>query len=199
VRALRLAPEPLLNSLLGRQAGHYRRLAAGEDDREVVSDAPEKSVSSEDTFEHDVSDGRTLERKLLAHSDTVARRLRSKGLKAGTLMLKIRTHDFRTHTRSHSFEPPSDESRVLHHHGQALLRRWLAEHPGAAVRLLGFGASNFHHAAQSGLFDEQTAGRDARLDAVADAIRSQFGGTALTRGALIEERDERIRKSRMKS
>jgi DNA polymerase-4 len=196
VRDLRLAPDALLRSVLGRQADHYRRLAAGEDDRAVVSDAAEKSISSEETFEHDLSDGRALERKLLAHSETVAGRLRAKGLRAGTLTLKIRTHDFRIHTRSHSFDPPSDETRVLYRHAQVLLRQWLDEHPGAAVRLLGFGASNFDQARQAGLFDEDAPGRDARLDAVADAIRRQFGRAALTRGALLHGGDRGVRKGR---
>jgi DNA polymerase-4 len=199
VRDLRLAPDALLRSLLGRQAEHYRRLAAGEDDRPVVSNAPERSISSEETFEHDLNDGRALERKLLAHSENVGNRLRAKGLKAGTLTLKIRTRDFKTHTRSHSFDPPSDESRVLYNHGRVLLRCWLDEQPGAAVRLLGFGASNFDHGAQPGLFDVQDRARDTRLDAVVDAIRDQFGSTALTRGALLDAPEHRVGKDKPNS
>src|SRR5258708_25950473 len=48
------------------------RLARGIDDRAVVPDRGAKTISSETTFETDISDFSTLEKLLLQHSDKIS-------------------------------------------------------------------------------------------------------------------------------
>ena len=67
---------------------------------------------------------------------------------------------------------------------QALLERWLAAQPGAAVRLLGVGVSDLRMPQQADLFADGPA-RVSRLDSAIDGIRDRFGAGMLTRASLL--------------
>ena len=77
-----------------------RRLAQGRDDRPVVAEREAKSISSETTFDSDISDKAELTRILLVHCDRLAGRLRKEGLSARGVTLKLRLPDFSLRTRS---------------------------------------------------------------------------------------------------
>jgi DNA polymerase-4 len=144
---LRTAPAPLLRALLGRGAESYRALAAGDDPRPVAA-GPARSVSAERTFETNISDTVALDKILLELTETVAARLRLAALKASAVTVKLREADFTTHTRQRRFSPPGDNAKVLYRLARALLNTWATAHPGAGLRLLGVGASQFTAAAQ---------------------------------------------------
>jgi len=187
---LRTADPALLREALGNQAGHFHDLARGIDDRTVEPDRDEKSVSSEETFDQDLRDFQQLAARLLHHSENVGRRLRAAGLSARTVTLKLKQADFKLVTRQHSLERASDHTMTLYHEACSLLRQWLDENPHTRLRLLGLGATNFGDDGQADLFASTEQGRDDRLDQVVDRIREQFGGTAVTRGRLLGDRNE---------
>src|SRR2546427_235549 len=58
---LRSAPDALLWPLFGRYSAWVRERASGIDDRPVLADVEEKSLSAEDTFEHDIGEPRALQ------------------------------------------------------------------------------------------------------------------------------------------
>jgi DNA polymerase-4 len=60
---LRSAPDAVLWPLFGRYTGWMRDRASGIDERPVLPEVEEKSLSAEDTFEHDIADARTLHRR----------------------------------------------------------------------------------------------------------------------------------------
>ena len=66
------------------------RLARGEDLREVEPCREPVSYSEENTFAEDVADRDVLERTLLAHAESVARRLRRDRLRARSVVLKLK-------------------------------------------------------------------------------------------------------------
>jgi DNA polymerase-4 len=138
--------------------GYGRRLyelARGIDDSEVVPNRPTQSISVEDTFEQDV---------LLAETEPVIRRLaerlwsasRKESRTARTVVLKMKTSEFKILTRSHTpRSPPSSCDELT---GIALrLRERVALGPAQRYRLVGVGLSNFRtsgeDAAQSTLFE----------------------------------------------
>src|SRR6185437_3394305 len=67
--------------------------------------------------------------------------------------VKIRRHDFATFTRQRAIAPPTNEERTLRNVARELLSRWLAEHAGAKLRLLGVVLTDLSPASQLGLFD----------------------------------------------
>jgi DNA polymerase IV len=181
---LRSAPDALLWPLFGRYSSWIRERASGIDDRPVLPEVEEKSLSAEDTFEHDIADARTLHRQLARLADVAAGRLRSRELVAGCIGVKLRRDDFATFTRQRAVAPPTCEARAVTGVADELLTRWLAANPGAKLRLLGVVLTELTPAAQLGLFEESRRGE--RLEAALEEARERFGSTALRRGNTIE-------------
>ncbi|NBR18240.1 MAG: DNA polymerase IV [Gammaproteobacteria bacterium] len=96
---LRLAEEERLRPLFGKHWQEWRDRAAGIDERRVIPEHDEKSVSNERTFGEDLTDSSVMHAELSALADKVAARLRAKQLQANCIGIKIRLHDFRTLTR----------------------------------------------------------------------------------------------------
>jgi DNA polymerase-4 len=179
--ALRQASDARLWPLFGRDTARMRDRASGIDDRPVVADRDGKSVSAEETFERDVADAAVLQASLLKLADKAAARLRAKSLLAGSVQVKIREHDFRTHTRQRQLVPPAQDSRAIGRAALSLLDAWRAEHPGARLRLLGVGTGELSTPDQPDLFAPAAPPADSRLDSALDAIRDRFGNTAVRR------------------
>ncbi|MCX6403462.1 MAG: DNA polymerase IV [Actinobacteria bacterium] len=81
-------------------AHHLSELSWGRDDRLVISESREKSISNEVTFSTDIDAHEELLKQLLELSEQVAKRLREQGLAGYTITLKLRYSDFKTITRS---------------------------------------------------------------------------------------------------
>jgi DNA polymerase-4 len=158
--------------------------AAGLDERPVVPDREEKSISAEETFDKDIRDAAVLERRLTALADRAAARLRASGLLAGRVTVKIRRADFTTYTRQCALEPPTQDTAAVCAGAQRLLRTWLAGRRNVALRLLGVGTGDLSAVRQPDLFAEGPA-RDSRLDSAIDGIRDRFGARVLTRASLL--------------
>jgi DNA polymerase-4 len=180
---LRRAPESVLWPLFRRDTREMRERASGIDDRPVVSDAPEKQISSEETFDVDIKDHEELRRRLAHLADRTAERLRARQLKAGMISIKVRRRDFETYTRQKSFSPPTQETRLIVQVATELLDRWLDEQPRAAVRLLGVGVSDLAPAQQLDLFTTRESAESGRLDETLDRIRGRYGTEAVKRGS----------------
>jgi DNA polymerase-4 len=159
VEELRTPSEDELVRLLGASAGaSLWRLARAIDDRPVVAERETKSVSVEDTFEHDITDRVQLTQEVERMSRTVADRLRRNGLSGRTVTLKVRHHDFETHTRSNTLRGPTDSSRVLAETARSLLD---GVDLAGGLRLLGVGVSGLADWVQDDLFTDPDERDDA--------------------------------------
>ncbi|WP_246612863.1 DNA polymerase IV [Paractinoplanes bogorensis] len=135
-------------------AGLYR-LARADDDRPIVSEREAKSVSAEETFDVDLTDRARLNTELDLLAARVGGRLRSGGLSARTVTIKVRHHDFTTITRSATRPQPTDDPQLV----AQLARRLLAEvDTSAGIRLLGVGATTLADFVQDDLFAAALAG-----------------------------------------
>jgi DNA polymerase-4 len=182
---LRGAPDSLLRPLFGRYTQRVRERAAGIDDRPVIPEHDEKSLSAEDTFEHDIGDPRLLQAELTRLAGLACERLRRKQLTAGCIGVKIRRADFVTFTRQRAVAPPTHDGRTIANVARELFVSWLAGASGAKLRLLGVVLTDLSPASQLGLF-EDTPPHTTRLDAALDEARARFGSGALRRGNTIK-------------
>jgi DNA polymerase-4 len=180
---LRRAPESVLWPLFRRETREMRERASGIDDRPVIADAPEKQISSEETFDVDIKDHEELRQRLAHLADRTAERLRARQLKAGMISIKVRRRDFETYTRQKSFSPPTQETRLVVQVATELLNRWLDEQPRVAVRLLGVGVSDLAPAQQLDLFTTRESADSGKLDEALDRIRGKYGTKAVKRGS----------------
>ena len=183
IKQLRQAPPQVLQGILGDQAPHMLRLAQGIDNREVESNREAKSISSEETFAADITDKNILLSVLLNQVEDVAQRLRTNNLEARTITLKLRYEDFRTITRSTTFDCPTNTTKTLWEQVKDVFLKWHKKSAGP-LRLLGFGASGLQRQGngQQQLFVEPEQQKQKRLDKAFDQIRSKFGHDALRRG-----------------
>jgi DNA polymerase-4 len=187
VGELAALPERLLADHLGEVGRHVWRLAHGLDDRPVVPDRQAKSISTETTFAHDVGDREVLRQWLLELVEHLAWRLRQHGFRARAVELKVRSSDFRTKARSRALAEPTNRTDVLWRAAAELLEPSLLREL-LPVRLLGVGASRLTRdaAVQGDLFDGGAGERQTALDEAVDAIRGEFGNTAIRRGSLLD-------------
>jgi DNA polymerase-4 len=182
---LRTAADSVLWPLFGRYTQRMRERAAGIDDRPVHPDREEKSISAEDTFDHDLGNPGNLRAQLSRLADRACERLRKRQLVARCVGIKIRRADFATFTRRRVVAPATHDGRTISRVAQELLARWLTENPGQKLRLLGVVLSDLSIASQLGLF-EDTPPHTSRLDAALDEARARFGSRALRRGNTIK-------------
>jgi DNA polymerase-4 len=141
VEDLRDLDSSLLEQQFGRFGRRLHELARGIDASEVVPDRPSKSISAEDTFEQDV---------LIAETEPMIRRLAEKVWTASrkgtriarTVVLKLKTTEFKILTRSHTpFAPPSSSEELTDI--ALMLREKVGLGPKQRFRLVGVGLSNF--------------------------------------------------------
>jgi DNA polymerase-4 len=187
---LRVATDAVLWPIFGRDSQRMRERAAGIDDRPVMSEWDEKSISAEETFFADLADPARMRAEVLRLADRASQRMRAQNLAAGCVQVKIRRADFTTFTRQKRFEPSTTDSRTIAGIAGDLLTAWLAEQPRAKVRLLGVGVNHLHAADQMDLFANPAAAPGApsaagALDSTVDRIRERFGNMAVRRGSAL--------------
>jgi DNA polymerase-4 len=185
---LRVASDSVLWPIFGRYTRRVRERAAGIDERPVIADHEDKSISAEDTFFADIGEPGRLHSELARLADRTCTRLRRKSLTAGCVTVKIRRKDFTTFTRQKRIAPATNDTRAITAVARALLATWLTENPGAKVRLLGVGVSQLAEADQMDLFNAPSPNAVSPLDSTLDAIRQKFGPNALTRAGNLEDK-----------
>jgi DNA polymerase-4 len=181
---MRLAGDEALWRAFGKHGKSMRERACGVDDRPVEPNRAEKSISAEETFAADIRGAAPLAVQLLRLADRAASRLRAQKLTAGRVSVKIRRADFTTYTRQRDLGRPTQDTAVVSAVANALLVKWLATQPEAAVRLLGVGVSDLQLPVQGDLFAGSLV-EGSRLDTAIDGIRDRFGAGILTRASLL--------------
>lgn len=144
VAHLREIEQALLEQRFGRYGLRLYQLARGIDDGEVSPERLTMSVSAEDTFPEDV---------LLGELEPMIRRLAEKTWAAAgkqervgrTVVLKLKTSDFRILTRSHTPPVPPASCEELTRIALSLVDR-VGQGVEVRYRLVGVGLSNFHEA-----------------------------------------------------
>jgi DNA polymerase-4 len=186
---LRVAPDAILWPIFGRFARRVRERAAGIDDRPVVADGEDRSISAEETFAEDIRDHVRLQAELAQLADRTCERLRAKQLMAAQVTVKIRRKDFTTYTRQQTFAPPTHDTGLILGIARTLLASWLDTQPRAALRLLGVGVSQLAPASQLELFQPPKSNDSGNLDAAVDSVHQKFGRESLQRASGLSSSD----------
>ncbi|BDA84468.1 DNA polymerase IV 1 [Aureimonas sp. SA4125] len=173
--------ETALMRRYGMMGQRLSRLSRGIDPRPVEPRGETKSISAETTFNDDLSRREDLIPILRTLSEKVARRLKATDLAAATVILKLKTGDFKTRTRSRKLQRPTRLADRIFEAGRHLIE---AELDGTRFRLIGIGCHDFSAAAladPADLVDPQAEKR-AKAEAALDKLRDKFGNAAIETG-----------------
>ncbi|CAB4590679.1 unannotated protein [freshwater metagenome] len=178
-------PRATLIRALGEAAGSsLHELAWARDYREVVTDDPDKSISSAVTFDRDIDDPEVLLQELLRMTEKVASRLREKNYFAKTISIKIRYADFATISRSKTVPMAIDSTHDIYEVVKTLFIALKLN--GARLRLVSVNVENFSDEApiQLELGAREKGWREA--DSAVDKAQARFGSGSVRPGRLIE-------------
>jgi DNA polymerase IV len=189
-------PRDTLIRALGPAAGaHLHELSWGRDDRSVQPVVEDRSIGHEETFSRDVDDPEVVRRELLKLSERAAARLRSHGLVARTVSIKIRFADFTTITRARTLRDATDVGREVYAAASSLYDALGLQR--ARLRLVGVRLEGLVDADQSPrqlALDERPIGwREA--DRAVDLASARFGAGAVRPASLVSDRPEQRARS----
>lgn len=136
---LQAMSEMELTAIFGKFGRRLAGYVHGNDTRAVTSHRASKSVSAETTFSRDTSVADKLIEAVTPLCDRVAARLVRSEIAGTTIVLKLKTSDFRTITRNHQIQAPTQRADVLLEAARHLIVR---EADGTAFRLIGIGVSD---------------------------------------------------------
>jgi len=170
-----------LASRYGATGLWLHRMANAQDSRPVDPEGEMKSISSETTFDKDLSSYAALESILWRQAERVSARAKKLGLGGRTVVLKLKTADFRLRTRSTSLEAPTQLADRIFRAAQAALKR---EANGTRFRLLGVGITNLAPAvsADPASLIDPAADKRVAAERAMDKIRAKFGNEAVGTG-----------------
>ncbi len=165
----------------GTMGQRLYRLSRGIDDRDVHPNDAAKSVSAETTFFDDIHRHDDLVPILRDLSEKVARRMKKSAVAGHTVVLKLKTADFRIRTRNRRLADPTMLADRIFRTGLTLLEK---ETDGTKFRLLGIGVTDLcdpGRADPPDLVDAQ-ATRRAAAEAAIDKLRDKFGNKSVETG-----------------
>lgn len=179
-----------LNNLLGERRGAWlHQRMRGIDDTPLDTRAAAKSMSRDETFSRDLHEDAELIRELRVLVRRLAADLRADGVRARTITVRLRDHDFRTRQASRTLDEAVETDRGIYAAARPLLARLRSERRVGA-RLIGVAGSNLvpRGAGQLGLLEDGPASeteRDRALAEVSDRLRARFGADTIVPGDLL--------------
>jgi DNA polymerase-4 len=182
-------PQQTLIRALGQAAGEsLYELAWGRDDRDVIPEEPDKSISAAETFDRDIDDPEVVAKEILRMCERASSRMRERSLFAKTITLKVRFADFTTINRSKTLPLPIDTTHEIYGVAKALYEALSIER--ARIRLVGVSLENLHTDTHEQLVLGARESSWRELQGGIDAAKARFGGNSVRPGRLIDESDE---------
>ena len=172
-----------LRAILGKQATQIQELARGIDSRPVAPNSAAKSISSETTFNKNLSSFDDLEAELETLCLKVSARLKAKNIRGSRLTIKLKRANHQILTRSKTMPTSTNKAHILFAISRDLVKAEVA--PNRAYRLIGVGVDQFgDNAPDASLFDmiEMDDKRADRLEDALDTVARKLGQDAVISG-----------------
>ena len=163
--------------------------ANGIDRSQVQSEPTEnKGIGNSVTLREDLTEEGQVWPVLLELAESVGRRLRKSGQKAGMVSVEMKYYTFQRTSHQQQLQRPGNEDEILYQTAKKLFREMWTGEP---IRLLGIRTSKLveeEEPEQLSLFDlGEENEKQKRLNEAMDSIRSRFGEGAIRRGAFLEK------------
>ena len=186
------ADRKLLKRLFGK-AGEQLSIYANGEDRSPVRRVNEheevKSIGNSTTAVHDLKDDGEIRAELYMLSESVAQRLREKGLCGYNVQLSVRKYNLETYQRQKMLDTAVADSKSIFDAAYGLFR---AHHTGESIRSIGVRVSSLVPLgmSQCSLFEDAARGQKAqKLETTVDFLRCKYGGDIIDRGIKVMHKD----------
>jgi DNA polymerase-4 len=192
---LQTADETHLAKRYGTLGLRLVKLSKGDDSRSVKPSQGAKSISSETTFNRDLSEADDLLPILRRLSETTAYRAKKAGLAGRTITLKLKSSSFKSITRSRSLPDPTKLADKIYSIGKDMLLKELTGR--TKYRLIGIGIAELCDAELADppdLVDEDATKR-AKAELAMDKLSEKFGARTVELGLTLKGKLDRSEKS----
>jgi DNA polymerase-4 len=171
-----------LETVFGKNGIWIYEKARGVDYGEIVPQSDRKSISTETTFNENVSDRRKLETTLVSMTEELSSKLRRENKLASCLAVKIRYANFETHTQQEKIPFTAAEHILIPGIKNLLNKAWNQNRP---IRLIGVKLSQLTTGSyQINLFEDNET--QINLYQAMDKINFKFGDKTVCRAAGME-------------
>ena len=168
--------------LLGKQGESIYRYARGEDNSPVDPHANEevKSVGNGMTFKRDLYGERDILCGISHLSESIAVRMRKKGVKCTVVQVTIKDPDLHSIQRQEKLDSPTNLAKEITDKAMEIIRRsWNMKNPIRMLTVTGGGIVPENGAEQISFFDETKDPKWESLEKTIDAIRDKYGKDAI--------------------
>ncbi|MES2330805.1 MAG: DNA polymerase IV [Bacteroidota bacterium] len=181
IKDLSETPVALLEKKLGKSGADLWKKSQGIHTGEVHAYHEAKSISTENTFEENVSDTSFLLSELVRMTEKIAYELRQDEKLTGCIAVKIRYPDFETTSRQTTIDYTLRDDELI---PVAIDLFHKLYRKGKPVRLLGVRLSELtNHAVQGSLFDD--AEKKNNLYKAIDDVKNRYGKTLLKKARTV--------------
>ncbi len=185
IAELRQSSLPLLKKYLGKHGIELWQKAHGIHTSEVSPWQEAKSISTESTYEQDITDPATLQQELVRMTEKLGYELRQENKMSGCITVKIRYPNFETTSRQSTIDYTFYDDELIRH-ARLLFEQLYRQ--GQPVRLLGVRVSELtDEARQTNLF--QDTRKKSELYKAIDSVKNKFGKTAVFKAGTLKKLD----------
>ena len=170
--------DPATRQRLGSMGEHFYQLAQGQDPRRVSRGRAAKSIGSDRTLNNDVRTPEEITLHLRRSAERIGRRLRTKSYVARGVRVRLKSTDFKLHTRQLTLAEPTDTAQELLTAGTRLMQPLL---PYGPFRLVGMAAFDLSWQGEQNQLDLFQDGTQRNLEAVMDQLTEKFGPDTVVR------------------
>ena len=173
------ADEAMLSKMLGKQGETIYRYARGEDVSPVDPHANDeiKSVGNGMTFRRDLQGETDIQCGVSHLAESIAARMRHKGVKCTVVQVTIKNPDFVSIQRQEKLEHPTNLAKEITEKAMEIVRRnWNLNSPIRMLTVTGGGIVYNNEACQISFFEESAQdSKREQLEKTLDSIRGKYG------------------------
>lgn len=185
IEDLARTPLELLQRYVGKWGESLWEKAQGIGRSQIETEWEQKSISHENTFDHDYTDLQFLNQELVRLTEKTAYALREDEKLAGCVTVKIRYKDFETTSRQETIDYTALDDQLIAKVKDLFRKSYQAGRP---VRLLGVRLSQFiPFTVQMSLFDNNV--EKLNLYKAVDEIKNQFGSKLVAKASALRRKD----------
>ena len=186
---LALSNEASVKKLLGKAGEVIHRYARGDDDSPVDPHANDevKSVGNGMTFRRDLCGERDIMCGVSHLSESIAVRMRRKGVKCTVVQVTIKDPDLHSIQRQEKLSSPTNLARDIADKAMEIIKHnWNMKNPIRMLTVTGGGIIPEDSSTQISFFDTEKDPRRENLEKALDKIRDKYGNDAVKSANIID-------------